>query len=178
MSVNSKAISDGKDKALKAIKEYIIKMTPSLADHLIIEAQNNKEYNDFTGNTVTSYAVGIYNGKGLADIVSDDSLNEPLREKVKKGERATLQETYDGRTDITIVGQVNVTSETGPEFSDRFLQTVSPKGNIGIVMTTGTEYSTFLEKVRHLDVLSNTFENAKEVTLNWFNKRKDEKGMV
>ena len=90
----------------------------------------------------------------------------------------TLRETYDGRTDVTIVGQVNVTSETGLEFSEKFLQTVFPKGGTGIVMTTGTEYSTFLEKVRNLDVLTNAFNNAREGALNWYNKRKNEKGMV
>ena len=178
MSANGNAIKSGKDKALKAIREYMARVSPQVAEHLIIEAENSKEYNDFTGNTVTSYAVGIYNGGNLTDIVFDDNLREPLREKVKKREVVTLRETYDGRTDVTIVGQVNVTSETGLEFSEKFLQTVFPKGGTGIVMPTGTEYSTFLEKVRNLDVLTNAFNNAREVALNWYNKRKNEKGMV
>ena len=178
MSANGNAIKSGKDKALKAIREYMARVSPQVAEHLIIEAENSKEYNDFTGNTVTSYSVGIYKGGNLTDIVFDDNLRERLREKVKKREVVTLRETYDGRTDVTIVGQVNVTSETGLEFSEKFLQTVFPKGGTGIVMTTGTEYSTFLEKVRNLDVLTNAFNNAREVALNWYNKRKNEKGMV
>lgn len=53
MSANGNAIKSGKDKALKAIREYMARVSPQVAEHLIIEAENSKEYNDFTGNTVT-----------------------------------------------------------------------------------------------------------------------------
>jgi len=47
------------------------------------------------------------------------------------------------------------------ESSFRILQTLSPKTKgLSIIMTTGTEYSTYLESVHNLNVLSDTAKGS------------------
>jgi hypothetical protein len=44
----------------------------------------------------------------------------------------------------------------------------APRNRICSVMTTGTEYSEYIEEVRHLDVLTGTYEAAKGILAKGF----------
>jgi len=67
------------------------------------------------------------------------------------------------------MGHVDVNNEYGPDTSLRFLRVyMAPAKGIALVMTTGTEYSEFLEEMFNLDVLTRTFLDAPRIIAsNW-----------
>lgn len=143
---------------------YLIEVCHKAVDHAV----GHKEYGDFTGNTVTSYACGLYVRGELEYVyVSGSDMREPLRIKVKKGELAFLEETYDKRKDISVKGEIDTDWMFGEDTSVQFLQNYKSKYIQGyeIVMTTGTEYSTWIEKHMGLNVLTETYQDVPSLLL-------------
>ena len=58
----------------------------SLAYELIQSAEFEKGYMNLTGNTLTSYAVGIYKDGVLIEIIQNSKLRPPIRVKLTRGE--------------------------------------------------------------------------------------------
>lgn len=169
---NAKTLKDGLSKALKIIEDRIftdlwdsgVQILKFLG--VIHPLQGWK---GFTGNTQTSYACGIYMDGSLEGIITQDNWNDsPRRLKVRKGETAYLKNPYEGNP-RAVKGSVDVSSDTGLETSIGFLHTYkAPKGKVSIVVTTGTEYSEYIESARRLDVLTRTYMEApKIVNANW-----------
>lgn len=157
-----KQFQAGIDKAM-AIRDkaYMIWLT-NLCYKLIIAAENNKEYDNITGNTVTSYACGIYENSKLIKVVTDISIPPPVRVKLTEGETMPAGSvSYDGYLKTSFTGSVPTDQRYGDDYSWMFLANFRPnhKG-FAIVMTTGTEYSLYLETAKHLDVLTKTFNDA------------------
>lgn len=125
-----------------------------------------KEYKNMTGNTVTSYAFGIYhNGKMI--YFGTNNLPNPVTEKLKKGELFSGV-NYDGDyTDFRAT--IDTDGKYGEDTSYQFLKEYRPNTmNFAMVVTTGTEYSGYLENVRHLNVLSDSMDNLPEEFSNSF----------
>lgn len=134
---------------------------------LIKHAIGNKGYDSFTGNTVTSYACGIYyNGDLMGIILAADGMKKPVAKKIKKGKRLFLKRPYEGKS-RAVKGTVKVDDFYGAESSEKFLESYRPiiKNGYAIVMTTGTEYSEYLENVRELNVLSDTQKDSIDILL-------------
>jgi len=68
----------------------------SLAHELIQSAEFEKEYMNLTGNTLTSYAVGIYKDGALIEIIQNSNLRPPIRVKLTRGEAWVNFHDYDG----------------------------------------------------------------------------------
>jgi hypothetical protein len=120
----------------------------SLAHELIQSAEFEKEYMNLTGNTLTSYAVGIYKDGALIEIIQNSNLKPPVRVKLTRGEAVIGFTDYDGNFRKKFVGIVKTDSGWGDDTSIKFLTSYDPPfrgSKTGIVMCTGTEYSEFLE---------------------------------
>ena len=169
---NAKTLKDGLSKAVKMIEDRIfIDLWDSGVQILkflgIIHPIQG--WLGFTGNTQTSYACGIYMDGNLEGIITQDNWRDsPRRKKVPRGKSVYLKNPYEGSPRVA-VGSADVDDNYGLDTSISFLQSYkAPKGRVAIVVTTGTEYSEYIETVRHLDVLTRTFaESPRIINANW-----------
>lgn len=169
---NAKTLKDGFAKGLKMIEDTIFESLWNSGVAILKflgDIHPLQGWEGFTGNTQTSYACGIYMDGSLEGIITQDNWHDtPRRLKVRKGEAAYLKNPYEG-SPRAVKGSVDVSSDTGLETSIGFLQTYkAPKGKVSIVVTTGTEYSEYIESVRKLDVLTRTYMEAPRlINANW-----------
>lgn len=158
MANNRAALDKGFKKAKEIIFGHLYDQCIRLCDALVTDAVQKRTFQSFTGNTVTSFACGIYLDGSLNYVVaSGDNMNAPVHAKIQEGETVYLSNPYEGQP-RKVTGKVDIAYDlSGMETSMRILQGLSPntKG-LSIVMTTGTEYSTYLENVRKFNVLSDT----------------------
>lgn len=166
---NAKILKEGLEKGYKMIIDHLFKQCYELCERLLMEVPKHREFLGFTGNTQTSYSCGLYvDGRLEGIVVQDNWHNPPLRKKVAYGEWAWLRQPYEGRS-RSVRGKVATASEYGQETSFKFLQAYkAKKKHIQIVMTTGTEYSEYIETVANLDVLTGTYEAAKTILAQGF----------
>lgn len=166
---NAQILRDGLQKGYKQIIDYLFKQMYEFCERLLLEVPKHREFLGFTGNTQTSYACGIYVDGTLGGIVVQSNWNQPpVRKKIGSGQWVWLRNPYEGRT-RSVRGKVRVTGDYGQTTSFQFLQSYKAKKNhIQIVMTTGTEYSEYLEVIGGLDVLTGTFEAAKTILAQGF----------
>lgn len=166
---NKKTLDTGFAKFFASVEKQIIVSLHWAAVELVHLALANREYTGFTGNTQTSYTCGIFlNGK-LVDVVdSQSSQSKPVRKKLKKGEGVYLDHPYEGNPRFR-TGEVDVDGKYGADTALKFINGYkAPKKGIALVMTTGTEYSEFLETMHGLDVLTNTRKDLLSVmNKNW-----------
>lgn len=169
MPDNSALIDAGMDKANSIIYNHISNLLMSVCDQSVVYAMtHHKGFLNFTGNTHTGYACGLYNdGKLVFVSFSADKDKPPVRVKLTAGETAFLDPDYDGRT-RSYTGIIQTDRGYGRAYALRFLQSHKPKNNKGLslCLTTGTEYSEFLEVVRHADVLTGTFTEIPQILFN------------
>lgn len=155
---NKAALDAGFKKAKQIISGHIYDQLIKFCNGLVIDAIAKSNFQSFTGNTITSFACGIYVDGVLEYMVaSGEDMNAPVHAKVQYGETVYLANPYEGKPRST-KGKVDIVYNiSGMETSFKILQGFSPnvKG-FSVIMTTGTEYSTYLENVYHLNVLSDT----------------------
>lgn len=166
---NSKVFNDGIIKAKKMIDDRIINGLVNAAKDLILDAEFEKEYNNLTGNTLTSYAVGIYSKMRLRALISiydvDSGIDRPTRIKLsnRKGYQKVIH--YDTGDEIYVKTDSfeKTSGEYGHDTSEEFLRQFIPD-NMGyfLVMCTGTEYSGILE-YGGLNVLTDTFMKSPKI---------------
>ena len=169
---NAKILRDGLEKGYNMIINHLYKQMYGFCERLLLEVPKHREYYGFTGNTQTSYACGIYVDGSLEGIVVQNNWNTaPLREKVPMNVWVYLRQPYEGRS-RSVRGKVRISGAPyGLETSINFLRKYrAPKNKLCIIMTTGTEYSEFLEAVRNIDVLTGTYEAAHEILKNGWKK--------
>lgn len=158
--------------AKEKIHLVLLRRIAEYGEYLLEDARFRGEYTSFTGNTLTSLAFGLYENNVLLDAVFISGLKPPVHAKVREGSFTYLVHPYEGPA-RGVSGGIEVVDAWGDETSLRTLKAVCPKGGNGIVITTGTEYSTFLEQTKNLNVLSDTFLTAQNESLyemkNWLN---------
>lgn len=127
-------------------------------------------FKNLTGNTITSFAYGIYINKELKQIGLYHG-EKAIRSKLVKGEiftgddydgkvRRSMNWDYDMRKSIggevrpTFMADVDTDGGYGKDTSIKFLEGYVPNSKYAIVFTTGTEYSEFLETRRNVNVLT------------------------
>lgn len=168
---NKSTLDKGFKKAKEIIFGHLYDQCIRLCDALVNDAVQKKEFQSFTGNTVTSFACGIYVDGVLNYIVaSGENMSAPVHAKVQKGEYVYLKNPYEGKP-RGVKGKVDIVyNDSGMDSSFRILQSLKANKGISIIMTTGTEYSTYLESVYHLNVLSDTSKesNVKRLLYNSF----------
>lgn len=171
-SRNADILQKASDKFLRLVEENIASSLVEAASRLLVYAGSHKEYHNLTGNTLTSYMAGIYVNGSLRKIVSmydaDMDIDRPTHAKLYRGDGVGViyVEDYDtGRTVHVVKSRlIDTDKDYGENTSRRFLSSYQGrKGSVGIVICTGTEYSEFLEDIKRLDVLTQTFEVAGKV---------------
>lgn len=172
MANNKAALDSGFKKAKEIIFGHLYNQSIKLCDALVRDALNKREFVSFTGNTITSFACGIYVDGDLNYMVaSGENMAAPVHAKVQKGEYVYLSNPYEGEP-RGVTGKVDIRyNASGMDTAFGILQGIgSPPKGISIVMTTGTEYSTYLEIVHDFNVLSDTAEkgNVKSLLYNSF----------
>lgn len=172
MANNKAALDSGFKKAKEIIFGHLYDQSIKLCDALVRDALNKREFVSFTGNTITSFACGIYIDGDLNYMVaSGENMAAPVHAKVQKGEYVYLSNPYEGEP-RGVTGKVDIRyNASGMDTAFGILQGIgSPPKGISIVMTTGTEYSTYLEIVHDFNVLSDTAEkgNVKSLLYNSF----------
>ena len=126
------------------------------------------EYGNLTGNTLTSYAYGVYVDGVLQNIGLFKNGQPSIRIKLSKGEVVRDFEDYDGKVRKYFKADVDTDKGYGDEYSYRFLTQYKPKGRFSLVITTGTVYSACLEAVLRLNVLTDSFETVRNEMLESF----------
>lgn len=126
------------------------------------------EYRNLTGNTLTSYAFGVYWFSKLEIMGFGNRFPPPLRNKLIKGESVYDFIDYDGIHRDWFTAKIATDAGYGKNTSIQFLKNYTCKEKYGIVFTTGTEYSEYLENVRKLNVLSEGRETAKNTFIKSF----------
>jgi len=162
-----KGFKECRERFNKIVIEHIRNELKLVCDALVVDALKSESFQSFTGNTVTSYSCGLYEeGRLVYVIESGDKLSFPVRRKIPKGKTIYLSKPYEGRP-RSVTGRVNTDGMYGQESSMKFLnQYKAPKKGFAIVMTTGTEYSEYLENAYKVNVLTETFNRAKKIMLN------------
>nr|DAV38592.1 MAG TPA: hypothetical protein [Caudoviricetes sp.] len=162
---NAKLFDEGMRKARKLITQQIVECLTRSAYALLVDAETAKEYHNLTGNTLTSYAVGIYANGTLKRIVSmydADNVAKPTSVKLSRGDGkgVVIVEDYDSGRFIPVKRGYLTDTDGGYGLatSKSFLSSYKPSNRgFSMVMCTGTEYSEFLEKNKGLNVLTETF---------------------
>lgn len=172
MSNNRAALDKGFKKAKQIIFGHLYNQCISLCDALVRDALTKREFQSFTGNTITSFACGVYvDGMLNYMVASGENMQAPVHAKIQNGQTVFLKNPYEG-SPRRVKGKVDIVyNQTGMETSYRILQSIQPKSKgLSVIMTTGTEYSTYLESVYHLNVLSETAKgtNVKSLLYNSF----------
>ncbi|MEG1684577.1 MAG: hypothetical protein RR319_01330 [Bacteroides sp.] len=134
----------GIKKAMAIKQKVLLNGLRDLMEACVEYAYDNHTFSNLTFNTQDSYGGAVYfKGKMYGNPYF-------LEQKASVG---------------TIDMQVETDGQFGHEKSLDFLRSYKPKSEFDICVTTGTEYSEFLERVRHLDTLTGAFEFAKDACL-------------
>lgn len=169
MADNEKVLENGLAKGLQIMEDVIVNSLIASLQQMFSELPRKIGYTGFTGQTQTSYMGGVYINGSLRYIITEKEWTKsPVRAKIPKGKRVYLSNPYDGMPRAR-VGYVDISNPSGRATSLQFLQSynASRKG-LCVVVTTGTEYSEFLETVFNLDVLTRTFKDAPRIlNSNW-----------
>lgn len=164
MSSNNKTIiNEGFAKAAALVKASIRSRFVEAGYRIVEHAMENREWLAFTGNTITSYAFGYYeDGVLIEKYVSGENMEKPVRGKVQKGRVVGLKNPYEG-SPRSVTGMAKIVNPSGRELSEDFLDGYKPITRKGycLVITTGTEYSEWLERVANLNTLSETYVSVK-----------------
>ena len=159
-----------KDRMKEIVGSKLMPIFRELAIGLLIDAMQSKEHGDLTGNTLTSFTAGIYRDGRLFDVINlidVANLDHPEYKKLVKDNVVYTIDRYDGAGVSVVDGDklIDTDGKFGFEFARSFLESYKPPFNKGwgLVLTTGTEYSEYLEDVRSLNVLTETMMFAGNV---------------
>lgn len=157
MATLTDEIRKGFDKADALIKTALLNMMSEFAYECIKDTQNQKEFMGFTGQTQTSYMAGVFHNGKLVGTVDNTYTKKPVFRKLRMGESKYLKHPYEGKPRAA-KGYVWTDGGEGRDTSVAFLRSYKgvPKKGWAVVVTTGTEYSEYIESVRRLNVLTNT----------------------
>ena len=141
-----------------ALKDAFASAVAQYAPRVVEMADDNREFTQFTGNTVSSYMAGVYKDGTLFNAFTPEGRGAAYP-KVQKDETVYLSNPVEGMA-RSVKGTVDIVTDYGEELSREVLAQQSPQGGTGMVVTTGTEYSQYLEKVHGLDVLTDTYSEV------------------
>ena len=165
---NAAALQRGTQIAKDLIARHVLnKIFVPAAKELIQAATQGRIFagHNMTGNTINSYAAGVYvNGQLVHIETSAGSISKPLRRKLGRGQRFYAgSQRWDGEMqEHTFTAQAGSNGTMEAERSIAFLQShkPSPKG-WALVVCNGVEYASYQENEMNIDVLTANFDYAK-----------------
>lgn len=156
----------------KAVTDRMKPVIANIARDIAMKAYQSMDMAErsFTGNTWTGTAVGAYcNGAIFYRITTRDigNMAKPVFHKLRSGKAKYLKPTYgylygtsskEGR-------RVYPLKDTSGGYSEAdaiaFLESYSAKGKFNIVAVNGSEYATYIQNTRDIDVLLSAYRYAK-----------------
>lgn len=165
---NTAALRLGTQRAKDLIARHILnQILVPMAKELIQNATQERIYlgHNMTGNTINSYAAGVYVRGALVHIeTSAGSIPNPLRRKLSRGQSFFAgSQRWDGEVqEATFKAEVSTNGTMEAERSIAFLQSHKPSANgFALVVCNGVEYATYQENEMNIDVLTANFDYAK-----------------
>jgi hypothetical protein len=166
---NSATLKLGEKKAKDIIARYVLNtILVPYAKQAIAEATQMRisEGHNMTGNTINSYAAGIYvQGELVLIQTSMGSIQPPLRRKLGLGEKFyPNQQRWDGEIQETLFkASVATNGTTEAERCIAFLQEYNaPRQGWTIVVCNGVEYASYQETQLGVDVLTNSYNSMQQ----------------
>lgn len=165
---NAVALEVGSRMARDMIARHVLnKILVPFGKHALQLAVKKRifEGSNMTGNTINSYAVGIYVKGHLAWIETPSgSIPGPLQRKLGKGQkfyRASRRWDEEFQTG-TFKGCVSTNGAKEPERSINFLKSYKAiNDGWEVVVCNGVEYASYQESVMNIDVLTESFDDSK-----------------
>lgn len=152
-----KQVEDIAKALFDSLPDYILNEMNKFGLHIVNDmALKNKTFKDLTGQTQDSYSYAVYYEGVMMSIGNTTSSKNPIRRKFRKGEVQTNFNDVDGVWRDRFEGVIETDGGYGSVSALNFLQSYTPIKKYELVVTTGTEYSVYLERNRDLDVLSDT----------------------
>lgn len=153
----------------KIVDAYVEKQLIDFGIQMVNEAlPSQQEFRNLTGNTLTSYAFGVYVNGSLRAMGFNKDAKAPLRNKLIKDEIVYDFTDYDGNFRDYFRADVDTDAGYGQSSSVQFLQSYKSRAKYSIIFTTGTEYSAYLENSLNLNVLSDGVDYAASAILKSF----------
>lgn len=171
---NATTLRNGTKKAKQIIARHLYNQVLVPMARKIMMADINRRIalgHNMTGNTINSYAIGIYVNGALIYTETPNMIPSPLRHKLNKGERfrAGSQRWDEEIQQNTFKAKVSTNGSTEPERSIAFLRSFNaPAQGFTIVICNGVEYATFQENAMNIDVLTSSFNDTKMFANTYF----------
>lgn len=168
-ALNNREFAEARKRMRAEVEKTSTDALDSVCERLIQDALYKREYSNLTGNTITSYTCGLYvKGRMTYFIQSRGRLKPPIRVKLRKGEYHYFKPDYDGNN-RGFTGTVDTDGRFGANTAMDFLFGYkAPQRGIALVMTTGTEYSEYLETEHDMNVLTETYNSVLDILLGSF----------
>lgn len=176
---NSAALKKGTAMAKRIIEDHMYAMLTSAAKKLLDDATNGRITigHNMTGNTVNSYAVGVYSKGNLVFMMSSaDGIPHPLRRKLSKGEIFQAgRQRWDGTIqETTFRAEVSTNGSMEAERSIAFIKSFRPSAKSWVlVVCNGVEYASYQESQMDIDVLTGNYNYAQMFAPSMFNPMPD-----
>ena len=178
--MNTAALRAGTAKAKKLIEDHIVNqilipMANDALDHVV--RKRISDGHNMTGNTVNSYAVGVYSKGNLVFMMSSsDGIPHPLRRKLSKGEIFQAgRQRWDGTIqETTFRAEVSTNGSMEAERSIAFIKSFRPSTKSWVlVVCNGVEYASYQESQMNIDVLTGNYDYAQMSAPSMFNPMPD-----
>jgi hypothetical protein len=167
MKDNAALFDKGMAKAAKLISQHLNKILSEAADDLVAEAFSHRVQvgHNMTGNTVTSYAAGVYDNGRLVKVHLGGS-KDPVQRKISPYDVFPAGRIrWDGDVqngDFAAI--VSTDRNYGYNSVREWLQGVVPtKNGFQICVMSGVEYASFQEKKLGIDVLTAIYLDAEAI---------------
>ena len=169
---NKAALQAGTARAKKIIQGHISMNLQYALDEIVtmaVRMRRDETKHNMTGNTVNSYAGGLFIDGVLKAVSMGQPGQGPLEEKLRKGGRFKAEQLrWDGDLQQkTFKAEVDTDGRIEPASSIGFINSYNAKEKgFEVVICDGVEYATYQENVRNIDVLTGSFSTAASMLLN------------
>ena len=162
---NEVLFDEGIRKAKELVSGYIFDVLTKCCEELIQDALDNKSgFRNLTGNTITSYACGLFmDGRFSYFVCSGDSMKQPVRVKLTKGE-TFVGVSYDNQN-----RRFTGTIETDKGYAVYYIEDIKTANEEDIRQNAEKAYE---ERVLNADVLTGTFQRAQNTLFKNFKPMK------
>lgn len=171
---NSAALRIGSARAKKIIQGHMTVILRNALDELVDTAMHIRREltgHNMTGNTVNSYAGGLFIDGALKAMSLGQPGKSPLRNKLRGGEKFSKgKRRWDGKTqEHTFTAPIDTDGRTEAAASIDFIKSYKPKSKgLEIVVCDGVEYGTYQENEMGIDVLTGSFSGVASILANSF----------
>ena len=147
--INDSVFKEAKRKLAAEVYGKLSVIVDTIAEKVADRIRNDGEYHNVTGNTRGSIAFGIFHDGKLKIADTPYAREYTERRTLIKGER------YNG-----FKAPTGDRHYYGHDESMKFLKSFTPsvKKGFDIVFVVGTEYAEYVEKVRRLNVMTDSFQ--------------------